>query len=137
MQTNVPSQSVCLCRPDSNTPIGELASYISFVETTHSDEAITELGDLNHTNLSTELPNYIQEVSCPSRGTNTLDHCYIQFSDAYRAFPGALLGKSGHAVLLLIPKYKQQLICKKQKPKSIKSWMTDAIDTLKRLLRVQ
>ncbi len=31
------------------------------------------------------MPNFHQHVSCPTRGPNTLDHCYTQFKNAYKA----------------------------------------------------
>ncbi|KAI4818402.1 hypothetical protein KUCAC02_011744, partial [Chaenocephalus aceratus] len=59
---------------NANTTMSDLASHISSVENAHPDAAIIVLGDFNHTNLSMELPNYHQQVTCPSRGNNTLDH---------------------------------------------------------------
>ncbi|KAJ4922197.1 hypothetical protein JOQ06_016603 [Pogonophryne albipinna] len=115
---------------NANTTMSDLASHISSVENAHPDAAIIVLGDFNHTNLSTELPNYHQQVTCPSRGNNTLDHCYTPLKEAYRASAGAPLGKSDHAMLLLIPKYKQQLKSSKTPIKSSKSWSTEAIEKL-------
>ena len=97
----------------------------------HPDAAVIVLGDFNHTNLSSELPSYHQQVTCPSRGNNTLDHCYTTFKQAYRAFPRAPLGKSDHAMLLLIPTYKQKLKSIKPTLKSVRSWSTDAVERLK------
>ncbi len=31
------------------------------------------------------MPNFQQHISCPTRGQNTLDHCYTQFNNAYKA----------------------------------------------------
>ncbi|KAJ4939516.1 hypothetical protein JOQ06_028964 [Pogonophryne albipinna] len=116
---------------NANTTMSDLASHISSVENAHPDAAIIVLGDFNHTNLSTELPNYHQQVTCPSRGNNTLDHCYTPLKEAYRASAGAPLGKSDHAMLLLIPKYKQQLKSSETPIKSSKSWSTEAIEKLR------
>ncbi len=33
----------------------------------------------NKVNLRQVMPNFYQHVSCPTRGPNTLDHCYTQF----------------------------------------------------------
>lgn len=115
---------------NANAAVSELACHISDTENSYPDAAIIVLGDFNHTNLSTELPNYHQHVTCPSRGNNTLDHCYTPFKEAYRAFVGAPLGKSDHAMLLLIPKYKQKIKSSKTSPKSVRSWSTDAIEKL-------
>ncbi|KAI4800299.1 hypothetical protein KUCAC02_013344, partial [Chaenocephalus aceratus] len=99
--THLPSQRVCIDNhnrvyippeANANTTLSKLASHISSVENSHPDGAIIVLGDFNHTNLSTELPNYHQQVTCPSRGNNTLDHCYTPLKEAYRASAGAPLG---------------------------------------------
>ncbi|KAM3863747.1 integrin alpha-IIb-like [Diretmus argenteus] len=116
---------------NANTAITELATYISSVENNHPDGAVIVLGDFNHASLSTELPNYIQQVTCPSRGDNTLDHCYVASSEAYRSFPRAPLGNSDHAMLLLIPKYRQKLKSTKVTTKTVKSWSSANIDTLR------
>lgn len=116
---------------NANTAISELSQHISSVENSNPDTSVIVLGDFNHTNLSTELPNYKQQVTCHSRESKTLDHCYISVSDAYREFPRAPLGRSDHAVLLLIPKYRQKLKSVKKTSKSIRSWSIDAIETLK------
>lgn len=96
------------------TTIAELANYVSSVENIHLDAAVIVLGDFNQTNLSSELPGYHQQVACPSRGTNTLDHCYATIKEAYRAFPRAPLGRYDHAMMLLIPQYRQTV--KSSKP---------------------
>ncbi|KAM9826454.1 uncharacterized protein ACBT44_006681 [Syngnathus typhle] len=44
---------------------------------------IIVLGDLNRANLAHELPRYRQHVTCPTRGAQTLDHCYTVIKDAY------------------------------------------------------
>ncbi len=56
------------------------------------------------------MPNLYQHVSCPTRGQNTLDHCYTQFKNAYNARSLPALGKSDHGALLLTPEYKQRLV---------------------------
>ncbi|KAM3866909.1 uncharacterized protein ACN63O_008607 [Diretmus argenteus] len=116
---------------NANTAITELATSISSVENDHPDGAVIVLGDFNYASLSTELPNYIQQVTCPSRGDNTLDHCYVASSEAYRSFPRARLGNSDHAMLLLIPKYRQKLKSTKVTTKTVKSWSSANIDTLR------
>ncbi len=44
---------------NSNTAITEIATCIFSVENSHPDAAAMVLGNFNHTNLSTDLPNYI------------------------------------------------------------------------------
>ncbi|KAK0143478.1 hypothetical protein N1851_018390 [Merluccius polli] len=73
---------------NANTTIAELANYVSSVENSHPDTAVIVLGDFNQTNLSSELTGYHQQVTCPSRGTNTLDHCYTTIQEAYHLSRG-------------------------------------------------
>ncbi len=64
------------------------------------------MGDFNKANL---IPNFHQHVSCPTREPNTLDHCYSQFKNAYKARSLPAFGKSDHAAIFLTPEYKQRL----------------------------
>ncbi len=56
------------------------------------------------------MPDFYQHISCPTRGLNTLDHCYTQFKNAYNACSLSAFGKSDHAAIFLTPEYKQRLI---------------------------
>ncbi len=47
---------------------------------------------------------------CPTRGPNTLDHCYTQFKNAYKARSLLAFGKSDHAAIFLTPEYKQRVV---------------------------
>lgn len=76
----------------------------------HPDTAIIIAGDFNKANLRHVMPNFYQHVSCPTRGLNTLDHCYTQFKDAYKARSLPAFVKSDHAAIFLTPEYKQRLV---------------------------
>ncbi len=56
------------------------------------------------------MPNFHQHVSCPTRGPNTLDHCYTQFKNAYKARSLPAFGKSDHTAIFLTPEYKQRIV---------------------------
>ncbi len=49
----------------------ELSGYIN----KHPDAASIIAGDFNKANLGQVMPNFHQHVSCPTRGSNKLDHC--------------------------------------------------------------
>ncbi len=49
---------------------------------------------LAQANLRKVMPNFHQHISCPTRGQNTLDHCYTQFKNAYKARSLPAFGKS-------------------------------------------
>ncbi len=65
------------------------------------DAASIIAGDFNKANLRKVMPNFHQHVSCPTRGPNTLDHCYTQFKNAYKARSLPAFGKSDHAAIFL------------------------------------
>ncbi len=77
----------------------ELSGYIN----KHPDTASIIAGDFNKANLRKFMPNFHQHVSCPTRGPNTLDHCYTQFKNAYKARSLPAFGKSDHAAIFLTP----------------------------------
>ncbi len=68
----------------------ELSGYIN----KHPDAACIIAGDFNKANLRKVMPNFQQHISCPTRGQNTLDHCYTQFKNAYKARSLPAFGKS-------------------------------------------
>ncbi len=53
---------------------------------------------------------FLQHLSCPTRGPNTLDHCYTQFKNAYNARSIQAFVKSDHATIFLTQEYKQRLV---------------------------
>ncbi len=56
-------------------------------------------GDFNKANLKKVLPNCHQHISCPTRGLNTLDHCYTPLNNAYKAHSLPAFGKSDHVAI--------------------------------------
>ncbi len=86
----------------------QLAEQISETEQRYPDYLLIILGDFNKANLSRELPKYGQHVTCPTRDSNILDHCYTIIKDAYHSVPRAALGLSDHCLVHLIPTYRQK-----------------------------
>ncbi len=68
------------------------------------------------------MPTFHQHVSCPTRGPNTLDHCYTQFKNAYKArsLPG--FGKSDHVAIFLTPEYKQRIVQESPGKREVTRW---------------
>ncbi len=56
--------------------VQKLADQITKTEQQHPDSVLIILGDFNKANLSRELPKYRQHITCPTRDSNILDHCY-------------------------------------------------------------
>ncbi len=89
------------------------------------------LGDFNKANLSRELPKYRQHITCPTRDSNILDHCYTAIKDAYHSVPRAALGLSDHCLVHLIPTYRQKLKSVKPVLRTVKKWTNEAEQDLK------
>ncbi len=99
--------------------------------TTLCDSVLIILGDFNKANLSRELPKYRQHVTCPTRDSNILDHCYTAIKDAYHSVPRAAFGLSDHCLVHLIPSYRQKLKSDKPVLRTVKRWTNEAEQDLK------
>jgi len=75
----------------------ELSGYIN----KHPDAACIIAGDFNKANLKKVIPNFHQHISCPTRGLNTLNHCYTPLKNAYKAHSLPAFGKSDHVGIFL------------------------------------
>ncbi len=61
---------------DTSLALSKLHNVLSGYIDKHPDAAFIIAGDFNKANLRQVMPNFLQHVSCPTRGPNTLDHCY-------------------------------------------------------------
>ncbi len=108
-----------------SSALQKLADQITDTEQQHPDSVLIILGDFNKANLSRELPKYKQHVTCPTRDSNILDHCYTAIKDAYHSVPRAALGLSDHCLVHLIPTYRQKLKSAKPVLKTVKRWTNE------------
>ncbi len=104
----------------------ELSGYINI----HPDAACIIAGDFNKANLKKVIPNFHQHISCPTRGLNTLDHCYTQFKNAYKAHSLPAFGKSDHAAIFLTPDYKQRILQEPPVEREVTRWSPHSEATL-------
>ncbi len=95
---------------ETSLALSKLHDVLSGYINKHPDAAFIIAGDFNKTNLKKVMPNFYQHISCPTRGPNTLDHCYTQFKNAYKAHSLPAFGKSDHAAFFLTPEYKQRIV---------------------------
>ncbi len=70
---------------DTSLALSKLYDVLSGYINKHPDAASIIAGDFNKANLKKVMPNFHQHISCPTRAPNTLDHCYTQFKNAYKA----------------------------------------------------
>ncbi len=103
----------------------KLADQITDIEQKHPDSVLIILGDFNKANLSHELPKYRQHVTCPTRDSNILDHCYTTIKDAFHSVPRAALGLSDHCLVHLILIYRQKLKSAKPVLRTVKRWINE------------
>ncbi len=106
--------------------VQKLADLITDTEQQRPDSVLIILGDFNKANLSHELPKYRQHITCPTRDSNILDHCYTAIKDAYHSVTRAALGLSDHCLVHLIPTYRQKLKSAKPVLITVKRWTNEA-----------
>jgi len=89
------------------------------------------LGDFNTLSLTETFPHLQQYINCPTRFSRTLDLCYGNIADAYKAVCRAPIGKSDHNVIHLLPTYRQCVRRDKPVEKRIQVWNKEKEDMLK------
>ncbi len=114
-----------------SSALQKLAELITDIKQKPLDSVLIILGDFNKANLSRELQKYRQHITCPTRDSNTLDHCYTAIKDAYHSVPRAALGLSDHYLVHLIPTYRQKFKSAEPVLRTVKRWIIDAEQDLK------
>uniref|UniRef100_A0A8K9USR6 Reverse transcriptase domain-containing protein n=1 Tax=Oncorhynchus mykiss TaxID=8022 RepID=A0A8K9USR6_ONCMY len=114
---------------DTSMALNELYLTLCKLETIYPEAAFIVAGDFNKANLKTRLPKFYQHIDCATRGGKTLDHCYSNFRDAYKALPRPPFGKADHDSILLIPAYRQKLKQEAPTLRSVQRWSDQADST--------
>ncbi len=114
-----------------SSALQKLAELITDIKQKPLDSVLIILGDFNKANLSRELQKYRQHITCPTRDSNTLDHCYTAIKDAYHSVPRAALGLSDHYLVHLITTYRQKFKSAEPVLRTVKRWIIDAEQDLK------
>ncbi len=115
---------------DTSVALSKLHDELSGYINKHPDAACIIAGDFNKANLKKVIPNFHQHISCPTRGLNTLDHCYTQFKNAYKAHSLPAFGKSDHAAIFLTPDYKQRIVQVPPVEREVTRWSSHSEATL-------
>jgi hypothetical protein len=89
-----------------------------------------EYAYFNEATLKTRLPKFDQHIDCATRTGKTLDHCYSNFCDAYKALPCPPFGKADHDTILLLPAYRQKLKQEAPMLRSGQRWFDQSDSTL-------
>ncbi len=115
---------------DTSVALSNLHDEISGYINKHPDAACIIAGDFNKANLKKVLPNFHQHISCPTRGLNTLDHCYTPLNNAYKAHSLPAFGKSDHVAIFLTPEYKQRIAREPPVEREVTRWSPHSEATL-------
>eukprot|EP00061_Rhincodon_typus_P017637 g46413.t1 len=94
---------------DVKNTLDEIYTTTNVLKTKFPNALFIVASDFNEAKLERVLPQYHQHVSYPTRGLNTLDHCYTTVKDAYCSIPCPHFGKSDHSTVFLLPAYKQKM----------------------------
>lgn len=82
-----------------------LYAAISKQQNAYPEGVFIVAGDFNQTNHRSVLPRTHQDVTCPTRGKNTLEHVNTNVDNAYKTVSCPHLGQSDYLSLLLLLAY--------------------------------
>ncbi len=115
---------------DTSLALSKLHDVLSGYINKHPDAACIITGDFNKAYLKKVMPNFHQHISCPTRGLNTLDHCYTPLKNAYKAHSLPAFGKSDHTAIFLTPDYKQRFVQDPLVEREVTRWSSHSEATL-------
>ncbi|KAK1806288.1 hypothetical protein P4O66_000165 [Electrophorus voltai] len=113
-----------------DTALCELHEALTQFQAQHRDAALIVVGEFNSANLKRAVPNLYQHVTFPTRGNRTPDHCYTPYKDSYKAQAHPPFGKSDHAAIFLLPKYKQRLKRETPVQREVARWTDQLVAAL-------
>lgn len=100
------------------------------IEAANPDSLLLIMGDFSTFRLSKSLPTFQQYVKCPTRGSKTLDLCYGNVRNSYKAFKKPPIGTADHYIVHLIPAYRTLVQREEVLKRSVKQWDNASIQTL-------
>ena len=117
-------------RANYNRATSLVQTHIQKLESISPDAPKFVLGDFNGSSLKTVLPRYDQYVKCTTRKDKTIDLCYGNIRNAYKAIAKPSIGASDHNSVFLLPSYRQVLKSQKELSRCVKSWDPESIQRL-------
>ena len=108
----------------------ELVNVLHELEASAPDAFILVNGDFNHCSLNKTSLQYHQHVTCPTRGTATLDLCYSKVKNAYTSIQLPKLGSADHNLVKLQPKYRPLVQRVRPRKITVQRWNDDAVRQL-------
>ena len=120
--------------PDGNDSIAAqaISDVVNQQLTASPDSVVIVTGDFNTCVIDSYIPHFTQYIDCPTRKEKTLDKCYVNVKNAYKAKQLPALGESDHLMIELLPAYKTLMKRMPVEKKEIKVWDdSDACESLR------
>ena len=76
------------------------------------------------------MPNFFQQIKCPTRNDKTLDHCCTSFKKGYKSIPIPAFGKSDHNAIFLMLEHKQKMMPEPVVTREVRLWTAESEETL-------
>ncbi len=107
---------------DTGLALSKLHDVISGYINKHPDAAFIIAGILTKPTSGRSCRTFTSMYPVQLEDLNTLDHCYSQFKNAYKARSLPAFGKSDHAAIFLTPEYKQRLAQEPPVKREVTRW---------------
>lgn len=96
----------------------------------YPDAALSVAGDFNKANRKQVMLNFFQYVTCPTKGVNTLDHCYTLLTGGYKATSFTAFGKADYVAIFLILRCIQNLKQTVPATQHVRCWSSQSVAIL-------
>lgn len=107
-----------------------LLKNITKYYTKYPDAALSVAGDLNKANRKQVMLNFCLNVTFPTKGVNTLGHCYTLFKDRYKATSHSAFGKADYFAIFLILRCIQKLKWTVPATQHVRCWSSQSVAIL-------
>ena len=120
--------------PDGNDSIAAqaISDVVNQQLTASPDSVVIVTGDFNTCVIDSYIPHFTQYIDFPTRKEKTIDKCYVNVKNAYKAKQLPALGESDHLMIELLPAYKTLMKRMPVEKKEIRAWDdSDACQSLR------